>query len=343
MILIFSQDKNEASTDCIIDWLDIYKISFKRFNGIDFYKQVNIIIKNGEFKIELPNISFEDVSLIWLRRWVTQDNSNDIYIENPKNKDGVIFQLNEYMRSELKFLLDFFFKSIPNHTLFSSIRTQEINKLLVLNKAQQLGLSIPDTYIITNKTEFKKIAKNRELITKAISNGATVNIDKEKYVGYTSIVDELPKYIIGSFAPSLFQSKIEKKYEIRSFYLKGKFYSMAIFSQNDTQTEIDFRRYNDFVPNRTIPYKLPKNVEGKLKKLATFFGLETGSFDLIKTKNHDYVFLEVNPGGQFEMVSKPCNYFIEKKIAKELIKSSKKNENNTLYTRKNQRKPKKKA
>ena len=80
------------------------------------------------------------------------------------------------------------------------------------------------------------------------------NSDKEKYVGYTSIVDELPKYIIGSFAPSLFQSKIEKKYEIRSFYLKGKFYSMAIFSQNDTQTEIDFRRYNDFVPNRTIPY-----------------------------------------------------------------------------------------
>lgn len=341
MILIFSQDKNEASTDCIIDWLDIYNISFERFNGIDFYKQVNIDIINGEFKIKLPHINLDEISLIWLRRWITQENSKDLYIENPKNKDGVIFQLNEYTRSELKFLLDFFFKIIPSHLLFSSIRTQEINKLLVLNKAQKLGINIPDTHILTNKIEFNKIAKKKELITKAISNGANVNVDNEKYVGYTSIVDKLPEYIKDSFIPSLFQSKVDKKYEIRSFYLKGKFYSMAIFSQNDKQTEVDFRRYNDFVPNRTIPYKLPKEIEIKLTKLAANFGLETGSFDLIKTKENEYIFLEVNPGGQFEMVSKPCNYFIEKEIAKELIKSSKKNEDNTFNTRKNSRRPKK--
>ena len=72
---------------------------------------------------------------------------------------------------------------------------------------------------------------------------------------------------------------------------------------------------------------MPIEITKKLSKLADFFGIKTGSFDLVKTENNEYVFLEINPGGQFEMVSKPCNYFLDQKIAKELIKTSKKNEN----------------
>ncbi|MCK8481927.1 grasp-with-spasm system ATP-grasp peptide maturase [Psychroserpens algicola] len=332
MILIFSQDKNEPSTDSIIDWLDMYKKPFKRFNGIDFYKKVSISIQDGAFKIQLPNVDLEHTNLIWLRRWVTRDNSKDIFIKNPQNKDRVITQINEYTKSELKVLLDFFFKSIPDDLLFSSIRTEEINKLLVLKKARELGLPIPETHILTKKSEYDKLVKKGNLITKAISNGATVDVDNEKFVGYTATVELLPEIMNESFSPSLFQSKIEKKYEIRSFYLSGKFYSMAIFSQGDHQTEVDFRRYNDKAPNRTVPYQLPKEIEVKLAQLAQSFGLNTGSFDLIKTIDNDYVFLEVNPGGQFEMVSKPCNYNLEKRIAIELIKSSEQNENNRSFT-----------
>ena len=47
--------------------------------------------------------------------------------------------------------------------------------------------------------------------------------------------------------------------------------------------------------------------------------LETGSIDMILTKDGKYVFLEINPVGQFGMVSYPCNYFLEKAIAKTLI------------------------
>ena len=332
MILIFSQDKNEATTDCIIDWLDIYGGSYKRFNGIDFYKKVFIKIDNNRFEINLPNINWEKISLVWLRRWVTKENSNDVFINNPSNSDSIISQINEYNRSELKALLNFFFKSIPNRLLFSSIRTEEINKLLVLNKARELKLNIPSTFIITNRKDYSEIAAEEKLITKAISNGATINVEKEKYVGYTSEVQGLPSFIKKSFIPSLLQTKLKKKYEIRSFFLSGEFYSMAIFSQNDSQTEIDFRKYNEFMPNRTVPFKLPDEIKKRLSKLADFFGIRTGSFDLVKTQNNEYVFLEVNPGGQFEMISKPCNYFLEQKIAKELMKTAKKNENSTNFT-----------
>jgi D-alanine-D-alanine ligase-like ATP-grasp enzyme len=43
--------------------------------------------------------------------------------------------------------------------------------------------------------------------------------------------------------------------------------------------------------------------------------LNSGSIDFIKTKSGQYVFLEVNPVGQFGMTSYPCRYGIEKEMA----------------------------
>lgn len=43
--------------------------------------------------------------------------------------------------------------------------------------------------------------------------------------------------------------------------------------------------------------------------------LKTGSIDFILSKTDEYVFLEVNPVGQFGMVSELCNYSLYNKFA----------------------------
>lgn len=43
--------------------------------------------------------------------------------------------------------------------------------------------------------------------------------------------------------------------------------------------------------------------------------LNCGSIDMILGNDGLYYFLEVNPVGQFGMVSGPCNYYLERKIA----------------------------
>jgi D-alanine-D-alanine ligase-like ATP-grasp enzyme len=48
--------------------------------------------------------------------------------------------------------------------------------------------------------------------------------------------------------------------------------------------------------------------------------LTTGSLDFIRTPGGRHVFLEVNPAGQFAMVSLPCNYRLEKRVAEYLIR-----------------------
>jgi glutathione synthase/RimK-type ligase-like ATP-grasp enzyme len=121
--------------------------------------------------------------------------------------------------------------------------------------------------------------------------------------------------ISNHFFPTYFQKYIEKEFELRIFYLKGKFYSMAIFSQNDIKTTIDYRNYNKEKPNRNIPFQLPKDLEKKLHFFMKKSALDTGSIDMIKDTNGQYVFLEVNPVGQFDWLSINCNYYIEEKIA----------------------------
>jgi glutathione synthase/RimK-type ligase-like ATP-grasp enzyme len=90
---------------------------------------------------------------------------------------------------------------------------------------------------------------------------------------------------------------------------------MAIFSQNDEKTIVDWRNYNHDRPNRKIPFKLPLEVENNIRKFIKASGLNTGAIDMVVTKGRKYVFLECNPNGQISMVSEHCNYFIEKYIA----------------------------
>jgi glutathione synthase/RimK-type ligase-like ATP-grasp enzyme len=50
--------------------------------------------------------------------------------------------------------------------------------------------------------------------------------------------------------------------------------------------------------------------------------LSTGSVDMIVNRNQDYIFLEVNPVGQFQFLSQICNFQIEQKIAEFLANPS---------------------
>ena len=70
---------------------------------------------------------------------------------------------------------------------------------------------------------------------------------------------------------------------------------------------------------QNFPFKLPDDIEEKLDKLYKKLDLNTGSADFIVDKEGNYVFLEINPVGQFQMTSLPCNYNLEQKIANYLV------------------------
>lgn len=201
-----------------------------------------------------------------------------------------------------------------------------VNKVVALLYAQALGIDYPDSIVTRKKDDLIQfISAHSKVITKTISNPVFLDENNSSFGMYTTrlTLHDIKQYP-NTFFPMYVQEQIPKEYEIRSFYIDGSFYSAAILSQNDDQTKLDFRRYNHTKPNRVVPYHLPSEIERKLTELMNRLNLLTGSLDLIYYQNK-YYFLEVNPVGQFDMISTPCNYNLGEIIAKHLI--SKDNEN----------------
>jgi ATP-GRASP peptide maturase of grasp-with-spasm system len=272
------------------------------------------------FQIEGETIDFEEITAYWYRRGDLNFYNTSKQLEGGA-ADFLIRRLVKFTELEQHALKSYFHYLLNRTSSIGAIWYSNTNKMIVLAKAKEVGLCVPPTLITTEKNQVKKfLEKHKHIVTKTISNMLGIS---DHSMGISSYTEELTAALIHKlpeeFLPGLFQKKIEKKYEIRSFYIKGTFYSMAIFSQLDEQTSTDFRHYNKEKPNRNVPFQLPKEIEQKLTLLMNALGYNTGSFDLIVTPENEFVFLEVNPIGQFGMTSYPCNYYLEKELAHALL------------------------
>ncbi len=255
----------------------------------------------------------DKISSYWFRR-------GKIEINRKTPKELELIQ--NYLENEREIINQYLHHKIKPKSL-NNYYNSEPNKLIVLDEARKIGIKIPRTFILDSKKELNKILIKFNLITKTITSSGVFDFGNSSGIIYTN---EISKHSLDSipsnFFPTLFQKKINKIYEIRAFILGDKIWSMAIFSQKDKKTQIDFRRYNNLKPNRTVPYLLPKRLEKKLLKLMKTLNLKSGSIDLLVSRKKEYYFLEVNPIGQFGMVSAPCNYNIDLEIAKILQNES---------------------
>jgi glutathione synthase/RimK-type ligase-like ATP-grasp enzyme len=75
-------------------------------------------------------------------------------------------------------------------------------------------------------------------------------------------------------------------------------------------------RFNTGVTYR--PHALPVEVERKLLALVRRMGLEYGAIDLRLTPEGEYVFLEINPAGQFLYVEQAAGIPIAAAVAEHL-------------------------
>lgn len=320
MIGIISEHFEESALS-VMEWIKSMGGDCLRFNGEDLMAQ--------PFSISLddPSASFlssndqaadiKDIKVAWYRRdglpnydFLAGITSTDLGAQMRKHMAGENRAGKRSIYSELG---DVYWLSKPDNVA--------PNKFEVLQKAKDHGILTPKTLVTNNKDQVRAF-KDRvgDIIAKCIGDTIFFTKGLQAYALFTvkledKHIDALPD----QFFPLLFQECITKKYEIRSFYLDGQIWSMAIFSQADKQTEVDFRVYNLSKPNRNVPYRLKKDMAEKVEALMKDLDLNTGSIDFICNEQGELVFLEVNPVGQFNMVSVPCNYNLEKEIARFLI------------------------
>lgn len=324
MNLIFSEF-NDQSTNYIIDWFLYFNKGFYRDNGL--VKDSTLLdLKNNVYSININNESVKianvkHIDSIWYRRpyeGLDPILMKDIWSEKNKIPKDLFHNNLKYHNLRFK---EIFHESINNSCskVIGAYDKNTLNKSVVLLEAQSVGLKIPKTIITNSSEDLEKFLfeNNGKIITKPLYEVIAFADQESSNVSLTCLISSLDEIPV-NFGPTLFQEFVDKIYEIRSFYFDGEVYSMAIFSQKNKKTKVDFRNYDNEKMNRMIPYKLSADIEKKIIKLMKKLKLNFGSVDLIKSKGGDYFFLEINPIGQFDFVSKYCNYNLEYKIAKHI-------------------------
>jgi len=330
-VLILSEAEFETSTEEVMDCLLQLGALPLRLNGEDLDSRgatVRFEIcegnANARLWIEDKELQLNEVQAVWYRRWVRnrQHEVVDLLDSAHANAGRLHYAIKRHLTLESRRLSSFLFSRLAGVPWLSDPEKASINKLHVLEVASKVGLATPATLITSERQEVRRFSDLYGLlITKPMGEVEILIEGENVHFMFTPIIDrEAIDALPERFTPSLFQEWIEKDFELRIFYIDGDCYAMAIFSQLNPQSQADFRRQDFTRPNRYVPYRLSSETTDRVRRLMEKLGLDTGSLDLIRMPGGREVFLEVNPIGQFGMVSKPCNYQLERRMAEALIR-----------------------
>jgi len=112
---------------------------------------------------------------------------------------------------------------------------------------------------------------------------------------------------------------VEKACELRVIYVDGEIFTGAIDASNSLRGKVDWRLAATG-ECCWVHSDLPNGVKDTLRKFMKSMGLRYGAVDIIRTPDEKYIFLEVNPGGEWGMLEKFLEYPVSVAIAKSFKK-----------------------
>jgi glutathione synthase/RimK-type ligase-like ATP-grasp enzyme len=245
--------------------------------------------RTGDQEIDLSALT-----AIWNRRPFMP--APDAAISEPKLRAALTEECDLYLRdlwSAVGCL------TVPAPSL--TIRQADL-KATQLAVAARLGLEIPDTLIGNDPDELLRFYRDHDgqVISKLASPPLNRDFLDPLCVRYTEVIShrDLTHYRAARLGPVIVQGYVPKKVELRITLIGDDIFPVEIHSQRTRRTQHDWRHYDhDNTPLH--PHPLPAEVEARLRALMRHFGLSYGAIDMIVTPDDRYVFLELNPNGQF--------------------------------------------
>jgi glutathione synthase/RimK-type ligase-like ATP-grasp enzyme len=196
---------------------------------------------------------------------------------------------------------------VLEHSLWVS-RTHSVRradfKPLQMAVAQHLGLRVPRTLITNQPSAVRDFyhACQGNVVLKSVARGMIEQEDQQigRFI-YTSQVEAghlVPELLEGvRVTAHLLQEYIPKKLEIRVVVIGKQVFAAEIHSQHSERARVDFRRAYDELDYAV--HTLPDEIQNKVLALVRHFDLQFSSMDLLLTPEGEYVFIDLNPNGQF--------------------------------------------
>lgn len=324
-ILILTHEK-DGTSDMVIEKLKKKRISFVRFDTENFPEKIRLTIKlsdgmlSGHIVFRNMTIDMDDISVVWNRR-PHKPEINSIKDQTAK----------EWAEEESHQLLKCLWLLMEDKFWINPIENNEkvqFNKPYQMLVAHKVGLLTPQS-ILTNipndAIEFSDDVKGH-MALKVIKSVA-VRYSKKTLLLHTKKIsrkDLNERALEGiKYSPVFLQKYIAKKTELRITVVAEKVFACEIDSQICKETEEDWRKHiflKEEIPHRI--YDLPLDIKNKCVNLVKEFGLYFGAIDIILTPDNEYVFLEINPNGQWAWIEQLTGLPISSAIADFLVKNS---------------------
>jgi glutathione synthase/RimK-type ligase-like ATP-grasp enzyme len=246
-------------------------------------------------------LDLDDCGVIWWRR--PQHPSLDGTVSRTEHQHFALNESQEALQG-LWQSTDAFWINEPARDVVAN------RKAFQLQLAAHIGLEIPQTLISNCPHAARKFVQRMgigNVIYKAFS--ATEQDWRETRLLREEELDKLENV---KYAPVIFQSYIEADVDLRITVVGDQIFPAAIHSQ-ETSYKVDFRM--DIGAARIEPVVLPAALQAKLFELMHRLGLVYGAIDMRRRPNGSYVFLEVNPAGQWLFVERYSGQHITQAMA----------------------------
>lgn len=275
------------------------------FLSFDFANNVfTLYDRPKESKIDLP--SFQ--SVYFRRPEQPRINDNDLTPDE-----------SQFIQLEIRQTLEGLYKILRNAYWISdvdAIRKAE-NKIYQQIVAKEIGFKIPNGIVTNESSSFQSfVSCTNECIVKPIYSGQ-IGWPQMKSVVFTSKLDTMPDEEQIELSPSYLQEKIEKKYDVRVTVVEDEVFAARIDSQSNRETQIDWRVGENILPHES--FILPEKLRNQCVELVRRFDLRFGAIDLIETPEGEFIFLEINPNGQWAWIETQTGMPLSDTIAKHLV------------------------
>lgn len=315
MILCITHSNDHYTIDIVIARCKELGIPVLRFNSDDFSYKIHFEYCNNSdtdvVRLTTPDfdITTDQIQAVWYRKlWTITVPEN---LEEDYQK--IYFQEYTTMRTIFLESLKHVFWMNPmaiDHEIGE-------NKFYQLQQAAVSGLQVPKSIFTNNPksvTQFFYQVANQQMIAKlhgALSRSMSGNTPFFP----TTVIQEQDLAHLDSliYCPMIFQERIEKQYELRIIYVDGEFFTGKIQAENTSKGVTDWRTSNTVFSPWQI-YSLPKLVEESLAKMMQKMQLFFGAIDMIRNTAGEYIFLEVNPQGEWGMLQRDLGYPIGETI-----------------------------
>ena len=295
MLLVITNSE-DVTADFLCGRFEDVRTPFLRINSDEITKGAQV-----EFRDFEPTLIFDGSR-------VSASGISDVWLRRPKPLEPADEQLPPaerlHIQGEWSEAMEGFLAHIPfskwiNHPTANVMASHKMEQL---SRAKHHGLKVPETLVTQNPTLLEEFwaASGGQLIVKPLCSGYIERrVQEADSLIYTNA---LPSDLLDSpsieKAPTLFQRRIDKVTDIRTTVIDTHVHAVSISALDSGVQRLDIRRNN----MSDVAYSaadVPKNIEDALLKLIRSYGLRFAAVDFVVDRNGDWVFLEINPNGQW--------------------------------------------